>query len=64
MLRFLEWDLNQPTCCYVTELLMSRALTKADLKMTSAVALARIYSVSEIKMTFLRSVKEVGHQSS
>lgn len=61
MLRFLEWDLNQPTCCYVTELLMSRALTKADLKMTSAVA--RIYSVSEIKINFLRSVKEVGQSS-
>ena len=27
MLRFLDWDLNLPTCCYVTELLVTRSFS-------------------------------------
>ena len=63
MLRFLDWDLSLPTCCYITEMLVTRSFSQADwaqsqrLMETSSNKL--FGSFTEMKTAFLRAVKEV-----
>ena len=68
MLRFLEWDLNLPTCCYVTELLMTKTLSFQDWKhlqrQTVTSSSKQYMSFREMKMAFLRAIKEVSGTSS
>ena len=59
MLKYLDWDLNFPTCCYITELLLHHSLSYADLK-TSCKLKVHFNSFAEMKMDFLKTIKEVG----
>ena len=63
MLRFLDWDLSLPTCCYITELLVTRSLSQADWdksqRHTVTSSNKQFGSFTEMKMAFLRAVKEV-----
>ena len=63
MLRFLDWDLNLPTCCYITELLVTRSLSFEEWIQSqrhTVTSSSRQFSFfSEMKKAFLRAVKEV-----
>ena len=63
MLRFLDWDLSLPTCCYITELLVTRSFSQADWaqsqRLTVTSSNKQFASFTEMKMAFLRAVKEV-----
>ena len=59
MLKYLDWDLNFPTCCYITELLLHHSLSSADLK-TSCKLKVPFNSFAEMKLDFLKTIKEVG----
>ena len=59
MLKYLDWDLNFPTCCYITELLLHNSLSSSDLK-TSFKLKVPYNSFAEMKMDFLKTIKEVG----
>ena len=64
MLRFLDWDLNLPTCCYVTELLISRSFSFEEWarsqRHTVTSSSMQFTSFAEMKKAFLEAVKEVG----
>ena len=64
MLRFLDWDLNLPTCCYVTELLISRSFSFEEWaqsqRHTVTSSSMQFTSFAEMKKAFLMAVKEVG----
>ena len=64
MLRFLDWDLNLPTCCYVTELLITRSFSFEDWaqsqRHTVTCSSSQFTSFAEMKKAFLEAVKEVG----
>ena len=63
MLRYLDWDLNLPTCCYITELLVTRSLSFEEWTQSqrhTATSLSRQFtSFPEMNKVFLRAVKEV-----
>ena len=63
MLRFLDWDLSLPTCCYITELLVTRSFSQADWAQSQRLTVTSsnkpLGSFTEMKMAFLRAVKEV-----
>ena len=58
MLQYLDWDLNFPTCCYITELLLHNSLSSSDLK-TSFKLKVSYNSYADMKMDFLKTIKEV-----
>jgi len=63
MLRFLDWDLSLPTCCYITELLITRSFSLDDWAQSqrhTVTSSSRLFaSFTEMKMAFLRAVKEI-----
>jgi len=58
MLQYLDWDLNFPTCCYITELLLHNSLSSSDLK-TSFKLKVSYNSYADMKMDFLKTIKEM-----
>ena len=64
MLRYLDWDLNLPTCCYITELLVIKSLSFEEWtqsqRHTVTSSSSQFASFQEMKKAFLRAVKEVG----
>jgi len=58
MLKYLDWDLNFPTSCYITELLLHHSLSSADLK-TSCKLKVPYNSFAEMKLDFLKTIKEM-----
>ena len=67
MLRFLDWDLSLPTCCYITELLINRSFSFDDWTQSqrhTVTSSSRLFaSFTEMKMAFLRAVKEVSDRN-
>ena len=63
LLRYLDWDLNLPTCCYITELLVTRSLSFEEWtqsqRHTVTSSSRQFASFPEMKKAFLRAVKEV-----
>ena len=66
MLKFLDWDLSLPTCCYITELLINRSLSLDDLaqsqRHTVTSSSRQFTSFTEMKIAFLRTIKEVSNR--
>ena len=67
MLRFLDWDLSLPTCCYITELLINGSFSFDDWTQSqrhTVTSSSRLFaSFTEMKMAFLRAVKEVSDRN-
>ena len=65
ILRFLDWDMNIPTSCYITELLLQYSIKSSDLVKCVRGGKGRkkktcLYeSVRDMKQEFYKSVKEV-----
>ena len=64
ILRFLDWDMNIPTSCYITELLLQYSIKSSDMVKCVRGGKGRkkkpLYeSVRDMKQEFYKSVKEV-----